>query len=130
MTLNRFILLSFSLLLVSCSKSSEFEHTRYLHSCVENKCEYRKKWVIGVDTAKQIVVIKVFLRDGNAETIYFSKKCMFQNENNWDCIMNMQSYVDEFVMIDGNFKYKEYITFSDGSQPRFLDYIASNQNQK
>ncbi len=128
MTLNNFILLSFSLLLVGCSKSSEFEHTRYLHTCVENKCEYRKKWIIGVDTAKQNVVIKVFWRDGSAEAIYFSKKCMFQNENNWDCIISLgeKSYQEQsFLMIDGNFKFKDYIKNSDGSEAKFLDYIAS-----
>ena len=124
MTLNKFILLSFSILLVGCSKSSEFEHTRYLHSCVENKCEYRKKWIIGVDTVKQNVVIKVFLRDGSAEAIYFSKKCMFQNEINWDCIMNTEFSESEFVMIDGNFRYYEFIKFSDGSTLNFLKEIS------
>ncbi len=130
MSIYKLLIIIFTALLIGCSKSLEYEHTRYLHSCVENKCEYKKKWIIGVDTAKQNVVIKVFLRDGSAEAIYFSKKCMFQNKNNWDCIMNMESYVDQFVMIDGNFKIKDYVKNSDGSQIKFLDYIASNQNQK
>ena len=111
-------------LFISCSKTSEYEYVRYLHKCVGNECKYINRWVITVNTKKENVVIKTFSKDEKPLHISFSKKCKFQNQENWDCLINFDTYDSSLVMIEGNLKFKDYTIFSDNSALKFFSFVS------
>ena len=111
-------------LLISCSEKKEIVETWYMHSCISDKCTYRKKWVIAIDENRKSVVINVYTKSGKPETIMFSKSCEMRNKLNWKCIIPINDYEQTFVMIDGNFRYYEFIKLSDGSTLNFLKEIS------
>ena len=95
-----------------------------MHSCIEDKCIYKKKWVISINENEKSVVINIFLKSGNPETISFSKSCEMRNKFNWKCIFKFNEYEYTFVMINGTFQFDEFVKLSDGSTMKFLKKIS------